>query len=666
MTPTLSQVVLAVHFAQAMLIGAVLYAFNKHFDRDPLHYWAWSWTSLALYYLSLELPLVVSLGPTTRQAITIVGAVVVFSSILWLVLGTRQFVGLPVGRFGLWNAAFFGLALAAVFLPRLSDSPILQGDGFWMARCLVAALAYLLSGWLLLRRGGASSVGRYLVVGAFFLYGLQLIHYFLRSGASWWSGAEERSSVAAWSAIDIWLQAIMGLGTVVWLLEREHRFRLRASHKLQQLAFFDAVTRLPNRELFEERTTSTLRQADQSGDTLSILLIDPDRFARINDLFGHAAGDEVLRRLANRLESKLDPGDSLARLEGDLFAIMVPNLGRQEAPQRGTELLERLRDPLLLDDSQAFLTASAGLATYPEDGSTTAELLRNARLALERAKQAGGDQLRCFAPELSTDAAHRQSFEASFRQALAEDEFELFYQPVHRLSDGRLVAAEALIRWNHPTAGLLAPGKFLREAERAGLSGQIVPWTLDQACRNAAHWQRVHPDLRVAVNIDAQTFQRPDLCDLVLATVDRYSLRPRDLELELTESLAVRDPDFGLAMIRNIRRLGVRVALDDFGTGFSSLGYLRDFPIDTLKIDRSFIRELGKNTGANAIVEAIITLGNRLELGLVAEGVETEAQRATIARLGCQLAQGFLFAPPLPQSEFETLLDAEPPQSQSA
>ena len=645
-SPSLSILVLGIQLVQTMLISVLLYLFSRVFERDPLHYWGWSWAGLSVYYTTLLLPRLITVSPAAIMGFALIGSAASLLSGLWLMLGTRRFVGLNVERLPLWTFGTITLSLVIVFVSKSLESPILQNDGAWMMRCAIVGCAYLASCWLLLVRGGRSTIGRSLLVGSFLMYGIQLLHYLFLVTGDWMANALTRSSTAPWGVLDISLQAIMGLGTIVWLLEREHEHVLNTTQKLQQLSCFDPITRLPNRVLFQESVAATLRQADTTDQIVAMMVVNPDKFGRINKVFGHLDGDEILRRIAGRVESVLQAGDSLARLEGDQFVVVAPIGDRSEANECAGRILDRLREPFLISDSQLFLTASIGAALYPEDGRDVKMLLRSCELSLERSKQLGGDQVRFFNLDMSSVAMQKQTFETSFRRALAEDQFDLHYQPIRSLATGRLKAVEALLRWNHPIDGLLPPGQFLREAERAGLGGNLVPWVLDRACATAVELQQRIPGLRMAVNIDAPTFQRSDFQKTVLETLKRHGLRPECLELELTESMAIREPDMGLTTIRKLRRFGVRVALDDFGTGFSSLGYLREFPIDTLKIDRSFIRELGQSSGAGAIVEAVVTLARRLNLGLVAEGVETEIQRKMLSDLGCDLAQGYLFSRP--------------------
>ncbi len=654
MTPGVRLMVLTTQLAQAALISTLLYLFSKVFKRDSLHYWCISWIGLTIYYLSLFIPRVIDSGQTALLLFSLIGEIAGLLSCLWLFLGARHFANLNVSRPVAWTISVAIFAIVVVFVTRAMSDPLINDYGAWMIRCLVGGCIYIASAWLLLTRVGHSSVGRTLLVVAFTLYGLSLLHYFVQTGSDWLDSIIIQSSI-----IDLALQALMGLGTIIWLLEREHEHVLETTRKIQQLACFDPVTRLPNRALFIENAAAMLRQSDSSDETLTMIIVNPDKFGRVNKVFGHMEGDEILRRVAGRLEAVLKARDSLARLEGDQFAVMTSTTTEQEALECSQRIIERMHEPFLINDSELYLTASLGAARYPQDGRTVENLLRCCQLSVDRAKQQGGDQLRYFEVDMSSVAIKSQNFETRFRQALSEDQFDLHYQPVRSLSNGQIVAVEALLRWNHPTEGLLPPGQFLREAERAGLSSNIVPWVLQQTCQRAASLHRVLPDLRMAVNIDAPTFQRPDFIELVTDALKRNRLRPEYLELELTETTAIREPDLGMSTIRRLRKLGVRVALDDFGTGFSSLGYLRDFPIDTLKIDRSFVQDLGQSSVAGAIVEAIITLAKRLRLTLVAEGVETGIQYKMLSDLGCDLAQGYLFSEPLPIDDLLAMIEKE-------
>ncbi|UQN10098.1 EAL domain-containing protein [Deinococcus sp. QL22] len=426
--------------------------------------------------------------------------------------------------------------------------------------------------------------------------------------------------------------------------------------QLAHQATHDSLTGLPNRALFEDRLEQAIHGAGRHGGSVVLLVIDLDGFKRVNDSLGHHAGDELLRQVARRILGRLQAGDTLSRMGGDEFTVVMPAFrDPSDAVRIGTELLKTLEGAFWVDERELFVTCSAGLAVYPEDGHDAATLQRHADVAMYRAKTAGKDTLRCFAPEMNETAQERLELEGGLRRALALGELELHYQPQVTLS-GRPVAVEALVRWRHPILGLVLPEKFIPTAEESGLIVAIGGWVLTEACRQAAVWRDAGWPIRVAVNVSALQFARPDFFDTVEQAIKDAGLDPSLLEVELTESLVMRDPKDSARQMERLRALGVRVAVDDFGTGYSSLSYLHWLPIDVLKIDRSFVAGLGAPRNTQALVQAIVALARALGLTVVAEGVETTAQLAFLSELGCDLAQGYLFTKPMPAKEASAFL----------
>ncbi|WP_181391975.1 EAL domain-containing protein [Deinococcus irradiatisoli] len=426
--------------------------------------------------------------------------------------------------------------------------------------------------------------------------------------------------------------------------------------RLAHQATHDTLINLPNRALFEDRLEQAIRGAGRHGGSVALLVMDLDGFKRVNDSLGHQAGDALLRQVAHRLRGRLRVGDTFSRMGGDEFTVVLPDLrDPSDAVRVGRELLRALEAAFWVDDRELFVTCSVGVALYPDDGHDAATLQRHADVAMYRAKADGRNALRCFAPEMNETARERLELEGWLRRALELGEFELHYQPQVTRS-GTPVAVEALVRWRHPSLGLVPPAKFIPAAEESGLIVAIGEWVLAEACRQAAAWYRLGQPIRVAVNVSALQFSRPDFFQTVEQALSGAGLDPSLLEVELTESLVMHDPGESARQMEQLRALGVRVAVDDFGTGYSSLSYLHRLPIDVLKIDRSFVAELEAPRGTQALVQAIVALARALDLMVVAEGVETDAQLAFLNELGCDLVQGYLFARPMPTREVSAFL----------
>ncbi|MEP7131818.1 MAG: EAL domain-containing protein, partial [Acidobacteriota bacterium] len=434
--------------------------------------------------------------------------------------------------------------------------------------------------------------------------------------------------------------------------------RKRAEEQVKHLAFHDALTGLPNRLLFQDRLRMAVLNAHRSEDHLATLFLDLDRFKVINDSLGHSIGDELLRGVAERLGSCVREGDTVARLGGDEFTILVPGMaGDEDAAKIARKILGVLRLPFVIDGRELFLTTSIGVAIYPADGETAETLVRNADTAMYRAKEQGRDNFQLYTPAMNSRALERLSLESRLRQAIHNRELVLQYQPLVDLETNQIRGAEALIRWEHPEMGLLAPGEFIPLAEVSGLIVPIGEWVLHAACAQVRAWQQLgHPRLSVAVNLSARQFQQADLVSQVRAALEAADLAPEFLDLEITESNAMQNADVSISTLWDLKNLGVQLSMDDFGTGYSSLNYLKRFPIDRLKIDQSFVRDVTTDPDDAAIASAIIAMAHSLELTVVAEGVETEPQLAFLRGQHCDEMQGYLVSRPVAPERFLELL----------
>jgi diguanylate cyclase (GGDEF)-like protein/PAS domain S-box-containing protein len=435
----------------------------------------------------------------------------------------------------------------------------------------------------------------------------------------------------------------------------------RSQEKLDYQAHHDPLTDLPNRLLFEDRLNHALQRARREKTQLAVLFVDLDRFKNINDTLGHPVGDRVLQEIGKRLGAALRDADTVARLGGDEFIILLEDVvGERDVAVVAEKLLEDFRRPIAAQGQEFYVTASIGASLYPRDGDDVATLVKNADAAMYRAKERGRNSYEFYTVELTWSALERLSIETSLRRALERGELRLFLQPQYGIRSGRLTGAEALLRWQHPERGLVQPQQFVQMAEETGLIVPIGEWILHRACEQARAWLDAGQILpRVAVNVSAMQFRRGAILDTVAAVLRDTRLPPERLELEITESNIMKQAEEGIDVLLGLRKLGVRLAIDDFGTGYSSLSYLKRLPVDNLKIDQGFVRELPQDSDDAAIARAVIALAHGMELGVIAEGVETEAQRSFLESEGCDEVQGFLLGRPAPAADFGRLMQSQ-------
>jgi diguanylate cyclase (GGDEF)-like protein/PAS domain S-box-containing protein len=427
--------------------------------------------------------------------------------------------------------------------------------------------------------------------------------------------------------------------------------------QLAYQALHDALTGLPNRALLERRLDQALAEARQHNWQLAVLFIDLDRFKQINDTLGHPLGDQVLQQVARRLEGCLRRSDCLARMGGDEFTVLLAELAdSRDALRVAGKLLAAFEEPFQVEGRELFLTGSIGISLYPRDGKDAVTLQRKADTAMYRAKNHGKNSCEFFAPEFGVAALERLEIENSLRRALDNQELRLYYQPQVD-AGGKLAGFEALLAWNHPKLGFTSPAQFIPVAEESGMIVAIGSWVLAEACRQGALWQHSGcPPARVAINVSATQFSRADFTETVAEALSASGLDPSLLELELTEGVVVRDLEESIHQMERLRALGVGISIDDFGTGYSSLSYLRQLPIDALKMDRSFLREIDREPNTIPLVTAIVALAHGLRLTVVAEGVENQRQLEVLRTAGCDLFQGYLLGEPVPAGVAERLM----------
>jgi diguanylate cyclase len=429
--------------------------------------------------------------------------------------------------------------------------------------------------------------------------------------------------------------------------------------RLQYLAAHDSLTGLPNRQRFKDRLVKSIADTERHGRAIAVAVFDLDHFSAINHSLGHGVGDWLLTEVARRVTAVISNSTTLARLDGDQFAVLIDNVAaRLEAQSVATAILTAFEEPLRVNGTEVSLRSTIGVSVWPDDGRRCDELLDHAEVAMAIAKERGGGQALFFQPAMTHSLQERVALENDLRRALAAEEFELYYQPEISAKTGKIAAVEALLRWRHPTKGLLAPSSFITFAEDTGLMIPLGEWVLREACRQARAWQlELGCTFPVAVNLSATQFRHQNILQMIRSALSDAGLDARALEIELTESALMTNPEESAGVLKQLRKMGISVAIDDFGTGYSSLSYLRRFPIDKLKIDRSFIGDLTISRTDESIVRAIVSLARSVGLKVVAEGIESVEQLEFVTRLECDQWQGYHCCAPQPAARFEAMLE---------
>ncbi|HJW23715.1 MAG TPA: EAL domain-containing protein, partial [Rhodocyclaceae bacterium] len=474
-----------------------------------------------------------------------------------------------------------------------------------------------------------------------------------------WNRRQDGSSIPVLSSF-VRVVDEQGKGNQYVVFFKDLTERLAASKRIEELAYHDVLTGLPNRVLLGERIEFALRWASREGKSFAILFIDLDRFKHINDSLGHLFGDKVLVEVAERIKACLRQTDTAARLGGDEFVLLLHDVDMRGVEVTAQRVIEALAKPFDIDNLSFTVTCSIGIAVYPNDGQCADDLIKNADTAMYRVKEHGRADFRFYQREMNVDLLSRMKLDQAMRQALENGHFRLHYQPLIDLQSGRMVGAEALIRWRDEKLGEVPPNRFIPLAEETGFIANIGEWVLKEAVKQAAVWRREGRDLVVAINVSALQFRKADFVHSVANALADAGLPPEAIELELTESILLQDADEALLRLRALAELGVQLSIDDFGTGYSSLTYLKRFPIHKLKIDRSFVDGLPDDPSDTAIVTAVINLGRALMLEVIAEGVETEAQRQFLKDAGCDQFQGFLLSPAVEAGAFDALAGNAP------
>jgi diguanylate cyclase (GGDEF)-like protein len=469
-----------------------------------------------------------------------------------------------------------------------------------------------------------------------------------------------RHKDGAWRIVEAVGGLITGSSGAVSLVIncREITQRKQAEETIRHLAYHDSLTGLPNRALLEDRLAIALARAKRSGQTLAVIFLDLDEFKLINDTLGHSIGDELLRGAAERLKVLVRDGDTVARVGGDEFVLLLTDVeGVDDVVEVAERVGRSLKEPYRVARLELTVTSSAGISFFPADGEDATALLRNADTAMYRAKDEGRDNFQLYTSGMGEQVRKRLTLENELRRAIDHDQLVLHYQPIVDIRSGEISTCEALVRWQHPERGLVPPIEFIGVAEKAGLITALSEWVMRSACLQHNAWQDAGLcPVPIAVNISSHRFQYTGFGEMTRRILSETSLDPRNLHLEITEGVLMEDVDRAAMVLKGLRDLGMHISIDDFGTGYSSLSYLRHLPIDVLKIDMSFVSGITSNREDQAIVRAIIALARSLRLKVIAEGVETREQLHFLRDEGCDLAQGFLFARPMPAPDFATLI----------
>lgn len=426
--------------------------------------------------------------------------------------------------------------------------------------------------------------------------------------------------------------------------------RTKEKERFNQLVYYDALTSLPNRELFVDRLDQAVQQAQRKKEMGAVIALDLDHFKRINDTLGHPIGDQLIKAVSVRLQKVLYASDTVTRIGGGAFILLLPRIPKPEhAENAANKLLTAFKTPFLIQEHELFTSCSIGIALFPNDGETSDILIKNADAAMHIAKERGKDRYQLYSSSIANNSFERLVLENSLRRALERHEFRLYYQPQVDLRTGKVIGAEALIRWQHPDLGFIPPMEFIPIAEETGLIHPIGEWVLKTACEQKKAWdEQGFKSFRVSVNLSARQFHYANLVDMVGDTIRKSGIDPKDLDLELTESTIMDRLEETTLTLKRLKNMGTHISIDDFGTGYSSLMYLKTFPIDTIKIDKSFVKDVTTDADDRAITQAIISMAHSLKLDVIAEGVETKEQLELMKSQSCDIIQGYLFSKPLP------------------
>ncbi len=649
----------------ALITAAIFGGFYREYHKAFLREWALSWAALCVtlagagigVILSWHLPLA---NPLRIGLSALVGAAG-YMQIVWLLFGSNDLLGhRPYsGRERavlLGGAAAIGAAVVAIH----ATDPDGQTIRFMFRagiRGVIVGFAFVIAAAHVWRSPGVHGIGRRMVMGAFGLFGLSQFQLLALQLLADPLAVRTSFNIFAGFAQFV-LMFAMGLGVVVWLLEEQHAAATANAAQVQTLALHDPLTGLPNRKLFLDHLNLAISTARRSKHKLAVLFVDLDRFKLVNDSLGHPVGDKLLQIVAARLRGALRETDTVARMGGDEFTVLAPIIHTvEDAISVARKVRESIKEMFAIEGRELFVTASIGIGIFPDDGADAATLLKNADAAMYRAKAQGADLFQLYTAEMNSHAIEQLALESALRRGVEGLEFLMHYQPIVRTEDGTICCMEAMLRWKHPVLGLVRPEQFLKLAESTGMIVPIGEWAIKAACKQIAEWRADgFPELRVAVNMSTRQIQQNGMADFVRHALEMYNVPPSALELEINETSATESGADAVRQLNALKQLGVGISIDDFGTGYSSLSSLRTFPVDALKIDTSFTRNLVRDANDTAIAVAVIALARSLGLRVIAEGVEHPAQLDFLHAQQCEFWQGYLCCAPVDANEAKLVL----------
>jgi diguanylate cyclase (GGDEF)-like protein len=653
----------------AIIIACVFVGLKRRYWRPFLSHWTWSWLALAVYATLRAATLIIGYGRTfaypPHVLISMASGVAGFLQLAWLLLGTFELttgtsLDTRTTRKLLFVAAIIGAVLQGLFWWDPANAEIVYHLRVTGRRLLVAGTALVAAHAISRTPRISRAIGRRSVMLAFLGLAAHQVH-FLALGTDQVIRRQFPLWIATLGLVDVMLYFGLAIGLVIWLLEEERQATMDAAAKIEKIAYHDSLTGLPNRQLFLNQMGMALRRARRTNTVVAVLFLDLDRFKVVNDSLGHAAGDLLLQTVSERIQSAVRGDDSVTRLGGDEFAVLCTEVGTPDDAMLVAErIIAAVKRPISLDGQEVFVTTSLGISLYPADATEPEALLKSADAAMYRAKAQGRDMVERYVPELGAAAREQLGLESHLQRALENGQLLVYYQPIVDSNSGRINGLEALLRWNHPERGILQPSEFISLAEATGAIVPMGEWVLRQACAQVQRWRdRGQTHLRAAVNLSVRQLQHPDLVARVQQVLDETRLPAEYLEIEITESIAMRSSGRAIDSLRALKAKGVRVSIDDLGTGYSSLSALRLFPIDSLKIDRSFVNGVPNNTDDSAIAAAVIALGQTLGVNVIAEGIERPEQLAFFTDHRCAEWQGYLLVSPQTADQCEELLFGE-------
>lgn len=652
---------LGLHILGPLAVAGLLFQLYRSFKSAYLIQWALSFAALTLFHFAIAM-IVAGTEVTAPNKPLLIGASIAGATAAYLQLGFLVWGAIEIAKRKPLKIRDSQRLLTILVLAGVVSGaiPFLLGSDasihrfFFLAlHALAAAVTFVGCGAAIRRLRGA---GFTIASAAFVGYGLIQLYVFVLLMRSLINRTTPVPLLTI-SIADLTASALIVLGIVLTVLEDQREAGVEATSQVEQLAYYDTLTGLPNRSLFTDRLAVALAHAQRHRYKLAVLFLDIDRFKQINDSLGHSVGDRLLKIVAGRIRGAVRDEDTVARFGGDEFTILIHIIGKiEDAGKIAQKVLDGMKAPISIDEREFVVTSSVGISIYPTDGTDGETLIRNADTAMYRAKDLGRNALQYYAAIMNHKALEALEVENGIRRALTQNEFVLHYQPLIDMTSGSVFGIEALIRWNHPDLGMLRPDRFIPAAEQSGLIVAIDRWVLKEACKQAADWHRSGHKVVMAVNLSGRQFQDPDLIEHVREALEETQLRPNFLELEITEHYAMRDVEKAIPTLQALKALGVRIAIDDFGTGYSCLSYLKHFPIDTLKLDGSFVRDLASPEDAQ-IALGVIALAHSLKLKVIAEGVETISQLNFLREHACDRLQGYLFSRPMPPANFDRFMD---------